>query len=217
MHELKCITAASTLVLKVLSNLTVCCKTCRRFVKASELETHQCQQGALAPSPADVTLQDLLSKTSTSPLSPLEQQIGSSLIQRMETDGVVEVRKGGQVRMLYSYTPIHVQHTHTSPKYMYIYIQPLVYMRLTRPRKPSTDVSRRTLQRRVQELHQVRERVSMGASSVQLQVEVQSLTKDERQQLLRDAGFSVDIPAEVGLALKADLALPWRKLRMLRR
>jgi hypothetical protein len=63
----------------------------------------------------------------------------------------------------------------------------------------------------------VRERVSMGASSVQLQVEVQSLTKDERQQLLRDAGFSVDIPAEVGLALKADLGLPWRKLRMLRR
>ena len=118
--------------------------------------------------------------------------------------------------MIYSYTPIHVQHTHTLPKYMYTYIQPLVYMRLTRSRKPTTDVCQCTLQRRVQELHQVRERVSMGASSVQLQVEVQSLTKDERQQLLRDASFSVDIPAEVGLALKADLGLPWRKLRVLR-
>ena len=112
MHDMKYITAASTLVLKVLSNLTVCCKTCGRFVKAYELEAHdssQCQQGGLPP--ADVTLQDLLTKPSTSPLSPLEQQVGSSLIQRIETDGVVEVRRGGQVRTIYMYMSMYI-HVH---------------------------------------------------------------------------------------------------------
>ena len=127
MHDTKYITAGSTLVLKVLSNLTVCCKTCGTFVKASELETHdssQCQQGGL--SLADVTLQDLLTKPSTSPLSPLEQQVGSSLIQRMETDGVVEVRRGGQVRMTYFYTCqctcITRLCTCSSPTCIYMYI-----------------------------------------------------------------------------------------------
>ena len=41
-----------------------------------------------------------------------------------------------------------------------------------------------------------------------------SLTKQERQCLLHEAGFTVDIPPDVGLGLKA---LPWRKLRILRR
>ena len=109
MHELKYITAASTLVVKVLSNLTVCCKTCKSFIKASEVDIHDnsnCQQGGSTVSSVDAIIHDILSKTSTSPLSPLEQQIGSSLVQRMETDGVVEVRRGGQVRIMYSQTDI---------------------------------------------------------------------------------------------------------------
>ena len=38
------------------------------------------------------------------------------------------------------------------------------------------------------------------------------LTKQEWRSLLHDAGFAVDIPSDVGLALKADLVLPWWKL-----
>ena len=90
-------------------------------------------------------------------------------------------------------------------------------MRLTRPRKSSTEVTQRTIQRRTAALQQARERVSKGESSTQLRAEMHSLTKQERQSLLREAGFTVDIPPDVGLALKADLALPWRKLRILRR
>ncbi len=50
-----------------------------------------------------------------------------------------------------------------------------------------------------------------------LQKEVHTLTKEERQTLLADGGFGVEIPAEKGLAMKADLAIPWNKLRIIRR
>jgi hypothetical protein len=90
-------------------------------------------------------------------------------------------------------------------------------MRLTRPRKSSAEATQRTVQRRTAVLQQARKRVSGGESSTQLRAEMDSLTKQERQSLLHEAGFTVDIPPDVGLALKADLALPWRKLRILRR
>lgn len=47
--------------------------------------------------------------------------------------------------------------------------------------------------------------------------EIRQLTKMERQKLLHDAGFTLDIPPEHGLAMKADLCIPWNKLRVLKR
>ena len=47
--------------------------------------------------------------------------------------------------------------------------------------------------------------------------EVKALGREERQKLLRDAGITLEIPAEQGLAMKADLAIPWSKLREIRR
>ena len=47
-----------------------------------------------------------------------------------------------------------------------------------------------------------------------LHQELRSLTKDERSKLLL---VTIDIPPEQGLAMKADLAIPWHKLRMIRR
>ncbi len=63
----------------------------------------------------------------------------------------------------------------------------------------------------------VRSVVSGGTSSELLQDEVHALTKEERQALLADGGFGIEIPAEKGLAMKADLAIPWNKLRIFRR
>ena len=54
-------------------------------------------------------------------------------------------------------------------------------------------------------------------SSLVLHQELQSLTKDERSKLLVDAGLMIDIPREQGLAMKADLPIPWNKLRVIRR
>lgn len=57
----------------------------------------------------------------------------------------------------------------------------------------------------------------MNDTKAQLQAEVKMLTSEERQDLLKSAGITVDIPAEQGLAIKADLAIPWNKLRVIRR
>ena len=43
------------------------------------------------------------------------------------------------------------------------------------------------------------------------------VTKAEREELLGDAQLPVVIPTDQALAMKADLAIPWNKLRILRR
>ena len=58
---------------------------------------------------------------------------------------------------------------------------------------------------------------SSSSPSSLLQRELTTLSKAERQALLQGAGVVVNIPPEQGLAMKADLALPWNKLRELRR
>lgn len=63
----------------------------------------------------------------------------------------------------------------------------------------------------------VRGVVSCGDSTSQIQAELKTLTKPEREEILRNARLSLEIPAEQGLAMKADLGLPWNKLREIRR
>lgn len=54
-------------------------------------------------------------------------------------------------------------------------------------------------------------------SSLVLHQELRSLTKDEQSKLLVDAGLTIDIPPEQGLAMKDDLAILWNKLSVIRR
>lgn len=49
-----------------------------------------------------------------------------------------------------------------------------------------------------------------------MQCEVHHLGKEERQELLRSAGITVDIPVDVGVAMKAELALTRTKLKVIR-
>ena len=63
----------------------------------------------------------------------------------------------------------------------------------------------------------VRAVVSGNDTSSQLLSEVHKLKRENRQQLLFEAGMTVDIPPEAGVAMKANMALPWTSLRMIRR
>ncbi len=93
-------------------------------------------------------------------------------------------------------------------------------MRLTTPRVESSSASPRTLKRRSGELEQVRDAISKGSSLEQLQHEVKALTKEDRQSLLQEASIAdgaAAVSANDVLAMKADLAIPWNKLRILRR
>ena len=84
-------------------------------------------------------------------------------------------------------------------------------------RVTSSEASARTLKRRTEMISRVRYITSGGDNMVQLASEIQSLTKAEREELLHNAQLPIIIPTSQALAMKADLGIPWNKLRILRR
>ena len=83
-------------------------------------------------------------------------------------------------------------------------------------RVTSSKASARTL-KRTETISKVRSIISGRDNMAQLASEIRSLTKAEREELLQDAQLPVVIPTEHALAMKADLEIPWNKLRILRR
>ena len=59
--------------------------------------------------------------------------------------------------------------------------------------------------------------VTAGNPNTVLQKEVNRLGKEEKKKLLMDAGITVQISPEEGIAMKALLGIPWSKIRILRR
>ncbi|KAL5482018.1 hypothetical protein EMCRGX_G022297 [Ephydatia muelleri] len=96
---------------------------------------------------------------------------------------------------------------------------PLTLARVTAPKAPVSDLSVRTRKRRVQELQKTRKILSAGPmdSDILLQDEIRALTKEEKQQLLHDAGITVDVQPIHELAMKSMLGILWYRLRILRR
>ena len=66
-------------------------------------------------------------------------------------------------------------------------------------------------------LSDVRDHLSGGDSVAQIRSEVKSLTKEERETLLEEAGLPIKIPPNHALAMKATLALAWAKMRAISR
>lgn len=98
--------------------------------------------------------------------------------------------------------------------------------RLRNPRVASDEASKRTLRNRTVVMTRIRAKVCGGdvdgdPSRSQLSHEVSRTSKEDRRQLLVDAGFSISpshsLEPGTGLVLKADLDLPWARLRILRR
>ncbi len=76
-------------------------------------------------------------------------------------------------------------------------------MPVSTTRVATSDASSRTVQRRVQQVKELRENLGVG-----LEEELRALPKNERQQLLREAALPIEIPS--------DHSLAWNKLRTLR-
>jgi len=89
--------------------------------------------------------------------------------------------------------------------------------KVTKPRVSSELASVKTVRRRSFEVSKHRDAVSGGSGLIQMADEVRILQREERQQLLKDADVKIIVPALDGLAMKADLTLPWNKLRSMRR
>ena len=93
-------------------------------------------------------------------------------------------------------------------------------MKVTKPRVDSQYVTRKTIRNRTQELGEHRHLVSGGSEIFQLQEEVKACTPTDRELLLADlqqGGVKVAVPTNQALAMKADLNIPWSKLRVIKR
>ena len=77
----------------------------------------------------------------------------------------------------------------------------------------SSEASYNTVSHRTKTLTQLRDIISGGDNSLQLKSELRILSKEEREAVLREAGLPVRIPPAHALAMKADLGLPWAKMR----
>lgn len=83
----------------------------------------------------------------------------------------------------------------------------------------SSQATPKTVLARTKELNQHREVLSGGEQGFQLAKEVKACSLEEREEILMElqSGIKVVIPTSHALAMKADLGIPWSKLRAIRR
>ncbi len=81
----------------------------------------------------------------------------------------------------------------------------------------SSEACSKTIANRTQTLNQLRTSITGGDTGVQLKSELRALTKEQREEVLQSAGLPIQIPPDHALAMKAGLALPWGKMRVISR
>lgn len=84
-------------------------------------------------------------------------------------------------------------------------------------RVKSSEASSKTVTQRTRTLTELRTTISGGDTSVQLKDEIRALSREEREDVLKEAQLPIIIPPDHALAIKADLALPWSKMRVISR
>ena len=90
-------------------------------------------------------------------------------------------------------------------------------IKVSSPTVPTGKSSSDTKRRRSNEISKIRHQLSLGDVTSQFNNEIKMLPSEEREKIMKEANFSVTVPPEEGLAMKADLCMPWRKLRLMRR
>lgn len=92
-------------------------------------------------------------------------------------------------------------------------------MKAKKSRVPSSEATPKTILSRNRELDQHRRVCSGGDQAYQLGKEIKACSLEERESILEvlQDGFKVQVPTHQALAMKADLSIPWSKLRAIRR
>jgi len=99
-------------------------------------------------------------------------------------------------------------------------IQPLKLLISSATRKASNDASKKTIQRRASAIESYRYEISGGTVAdykLQQLSEIRRLGREERRDIVSEAGLSIEIPPDEGLAMKSELGIPWNKIRNMRR
>ena len=180
---------ASRMVQLLLNDVMVSCASCKRNVRAADYDTHTC----------------------TDEVNREEMQLVHTVVHRMldaSKENCIHIPTGGtvsdnQYRLLL----------------FNLHLQPLTLARVTVPKAPITQLSKRTRKRRVLELQRTRNILSGSSddSGILFEDEVRALSADQRQQLLHSAGIKLNIEPTQGLAIKSMIGLPWYRLRTLSR
>lgn len=108
------------------------------------------------------------------------------------------------------------------PFFPYYHIQPLCFERIVQPRVLSEEACSRTVTDRARFMSGIRTATSGGSAEsrgTQLAAELRQSSREERELALKQAGLvgSGRVSAEECVAMKATLAIPWHKLRHIRR
>ena len=88
-------------------------------------------------------------------------------------------------------------------------------MHVTNSKHPISKASSRTLYRYRKQVQKVQHVLTSDDPTTLLWEEIRSLSKNEKNSLLKNAGITLDVSPEQGLAIKADRTIPWNKIRRL--
>lgn len=212
------VTSAPPLVVSVLQNLCILCGKCNAHIILKDYHSHSCADSPAAVMPG-TSLEELLKQPSSAPLTPLEQKLQTNLARRSlvtssSEEGVLQLKTGGKVgyQCLWLNQIIIITKT----------LQPLTFIQVRQAQVPSGQAASCTVRKRSKSISSVRCTLAGGDEIAQMGDEIREKSRAEREQLMqeiRDAGgdFQVQVPAQSALAMKADLNIPWHKLRIIRR
>lgn len=97
--------------------------------------------------------------------------------------------------------------------YLFYTHKPLSLVRVRSTRVSTDDASRWTVRHRSRQIASVRQVVSGGEATAQLQDEMAILSDDERKEIMKPV-TTVMTPEDT-LAMKAGALLPWNKIRIM--
>ncbi|KAL5493971.1 hypothetical protein EMCRGX_G015225 [Ephydatia muelleri] len=191
--------SAPSIYVNLLKDVALHCSSCNVDIRAGLYQSHKCN----ASSPTSLPLlapPALVAQASISCSPPInceqgqDQDSPARIIHRMLSSSpepdVITVPTGGR---------------------------PITLVHVTNSKRPISKASSKTLRRYRKQVQKVRHVLTSDDPTILLREEIRSLSKNEKNSLLKDAGITLDISPEQGLAIKADLTLPWNKIRMIRR
>ena len=99
---------------------------------------------------------------------------------------------------------------------MITWLQPMTLVQVRKPRVPSGKARPSTIQEKSQNLSNICAKLSAGDTVSQFSHNLHTCDSKDRKQVLGGA-FEVHIPTESVIVFKADLNIPWNKLRTINR
>ena len=98
----------------------------------------------------------------------------------------------------------------------------MTFVRVKQAQKPTRKAAPRTVRKRSHSLASVRLAISAGDCCTQFAHKFHACSKEDRTEVLEElrqtaGNFLIQIPADTSLAFKAELNIPWNKLRVMKR